>query len=67
MIEVNELGKYLPDPEAQLEEESERLKAKNQLEADKKCLDIAQEYGGTDAKAKPIGKKLFDCRFKVWR
>jgi len=62
----NELGEYLPDDEAQITEKSERLQANSQPEADKKCEEIASEYGGMEASAKPVGKSWFDCTFKVW-
>jgi hypothetical protein len=63
----NELGEYLPDSEDELQEGSEPIQASEQKEADKKCQEIAEEYGGTDAKAKP-GKNdgEYDCRFKFW-
>ncbi|HLP90358.1 MAG TPA: hypothetical protein VK184_17450 [Nostocaceae cyanobacterium] len=63
----NELGEYLPDAETQPDEESEPIKARGQKEAEKKFEEIAQEYGGTDAKAYPTDKKgYYDCRFKPW-
>jgi len=63
----NELGVSLPDEAAQLETETEPLQARNQRDADRKCEEIAEEYGGTDPRAVPTGKQSFDCRFKVWR
>ncbi len=62
---TNLLGEYLPDTDAQPKQESKRIQANNQREANKKCEEIAQQYGGTDANAKPIGEKLFDCKFKL--
>lgn len=62
----NELGDHLPDSEAQPRIESKRIQANNQKQADEKCDKVAKEYGGTDPKAKPIGPKLFDCKFKIW-
>lgn len=63
----NEFGAFLPDEKAQPCEETERIQANNQKEADKKCEKIAEEYGGTCPDAKPVGKRQFDCQFKVWR
>jgi len=62
----NELGEYLPDGEAQLTEASECIQANSLPEAKKKCEELADEYNGVDAKVEPIGKKLFDCQFKLW-
>ncbi len=42
-ISYNELGEYLPDEEAQLDEESERIQAENESEAKEKCQEIASE------------------------
>jgi len=47
----NELGVSLPDEAAQLETETEPLQARNQRDADRKCEEIAEEYGGTDPRA----------------
>lgn len=64
---ANEFGATLPDEEAQLCEESERIQAHNQKQADEKCEKLTEEYGGTDPDAKAVGKSEFDCNFKVWR
>ncbi|WP_017654701.1 hypothetical protein [Fortiea contorta] len=64
---ANEFGAVLPDGEAQLHQESERIEAHNQKQADKKCEEIAEAYGGTNPDAKAVGKSEFDCRFKIWR
>ncbi|HLP89353.1 MAG TPA: hypothetical protein VK184_12275 [Nostocaceae cyanobacterium] len=63
----NELGEYLPNEEAELQEESERIQANNQQEAKEKCDQVAKEYGGIESKAERIDKNLYDCKFKVWR
>ncbi len=63
----NELGDYLPDDEAQLQEGSEPIQATGQKEADELCEEVAAEYGGTDAKAHRTDRKNeYDCRFKFW-
>lgn len=63
----NELGDYLPDDEAQLQEGSEPIQAKNPQEAEKKCEEIAAEYNAVESKAHPTDRKDdYDCRFKFW-
>jgi hypothetical protein len=63
----NELGDYLPDGEAQLQDGYEPIQASGQKKADKVCEEVANEYGGTDAKAHPTDRKNeYDCRFKFW-
>lgn len=63
----NEFGDYLPDDDADLEEESERIQAPNKLQAEKKCARVAKEYGGIDPHVEPLNQGLFDCKFQVWR
>lgn len=62
-----DFGEYLPDGEAELKEESIKINAKSQPEADRKCEEEAKAYDGFDADAEHSGVKgLFDCRFKFW-
>ncbi|AFZ61352.1 hypothetical protein H6G54_02775 [Anabaena cylindrica FACHB-243] len=64
----NELGEYLPDSDAQPCTESEEIGARNRSQAQKKCEETAEEYGGTDAQASPTDRPgRWDCNFKVWR
>jgi len=64
----NELGEYLPESEAELSIQSEPLQAKNRNEAEKKCEEIAAEYGGIEPKVEKdsIGVNTWDCKFKLW-
>lgn len=63
----NEFGDYLPEDDADLEEESERIQAPNKLKAEKICARVAKEYGGIDPRVEPLIQGLFDCKFQVWR
>jgi uncharacterized protein YfaA (DUF2138 family) len=66
-ISDNELGEYLPDEEAQLQEGSEPIQARNDKQAQEKCKEVASEYGGVEANAKPTNRKNeYDCKFKFW-
>ncbi|HAG83464.1 MAG TPA: hypothetical protein DCL61_20530 [Cyanobacteria bacterium UBA12227] len=66
-ISDNELGEYLPDDEAQLQEGYEPIQAENDAEAQEKCREVASEYGGVQANAEPTDRKNeYDCRFKFW-
>lgn len=58
----NEFGDYLPGDDEVLEEESERIQAESRPSAEKKCAQIAGEYGGFDSEVERIGKKWFDCK-----
>ncbi|AFZ27265.1 hypothetical protein Cylst_5231 [Cylindrospermum stagnale PCC 7417] len=64
----NELGEHLPDSDAQPCTESEEIGARNKSQAQKKCQETAEEYGGTDAKVSSTDRPgRWDCNFKVWR
>lgn len=64
----NELGAILPDEDAQLCEESEPIRAFSRPDADRKCAELAEEYGGVEPKAEHRSSKGdYDCKFKVWR
>ncbi len=63
----NELGEYLPDEEAQLQEGSEPIQAKSRNEAEKKCKEVASQYDAVESEAKPTKRNNeYDCRFKFW-
>ncbi|HLO85991.1 MAG TPA: hypothetical protein VK203_13425 [Nostocaceae cyanobacterium] len=63
----NKLGEYLPDDEAQPYEQSEEIGAKSEPEARRKCKEVANEYGGTDADVEPTGREgRWNCKFKLW-
>ncbi|AFY36034.1 hypothetical protein [Calothrix sp. PCC 7507] len=47
----NEFGEYLPDEEAQLQEESIRIRASNDKEAQEKCEQESEPYNGIDTTA----------------
>jgi hypothetical protein len=64
----NEFGAVLPAPEAQLCEESESIRAFSKPDADRKCAQITEEYGGIEPKTEHTGRSgEYDCKFKVWR
>lgn len=66
-LSENELGEYLPEDDAQLQEGSEPIHAKNPQEAEKKCKKTAAEYDAVESKANPTDSKdKYDCRFKFW-
>ncbi len=46
----NELGEYLPDEEAQLQEGSEPIQAKSRDEAQKKGKEVASQYDSVNQK-----------------
>ncbi|MEM6256633.1 MAG: hypothetical protein AAF821_27310 [Cyanobacteria bacterium P01_D01_bin.156] len=64
---VEDYGKYLPDEEAVLEEESHYIWARSKPKAKQRCEEIASEYDGIDPEVESIGPSEFDCRFGVWR
>jgi len=64
----NELGEYLPDGDAELSVQSEPIQARNRNEAEKKCDEIAAEYGGIEPQVEKDSIHVFqwDCKFKLW-
>ncbi len=63
----NELGEYLPDDNAQLQEGSEYLEASSQPEAVEKCKEIAAEYGATESEVEQLQtEKDWNCKFWFW-
>lgn len=64
----NELGEYLPDSEAQPSVETEEIGARNRTEAQKKCRETAEEYGGIEANVSPTDRPgRWNCNFKLWQ
>lgn len=63
----NELGEYLPDDEATLQEGSETIEAKGEKNAEKECKKVAAQYDAVSSKAKKTGQNnVWDCKFKFW-
>lgn len=63
----NELGEYLPDDNAQLQQGSEYLEASSYSEAEQKCEEIAAEYGATESKVERLQEeKDWNCKFWFW-
>jgi hypothetical protein len=63
----NELGEFLPEEDAQLCEECELIQAFDRDQASRRCAKLAQLYGGTNPRVKPIERALYNCKFDVWR
>lgn len=63
----NELGEYLPDDEATLQEGSEYIQASNKPEAKEKCDEVAAAYDAVESRVEPTDDDGgWMCKFKFW-
>lgn len=63
----SEMGDYLPDDEATLQEGSETIQAKSRDEAEKECKDVADQYGSVSSKVEDTEEdNTWNCKFKFW-
>lgn len=63
----NEMGEYLPDDEATLQEGSEIIEAGSREEAEKACKDVASEYDAVSSKVEDTqDDNTWNCKFRFW-
>lgn len=63
----NELGEYLPDEKATLQQGSEYLEASSKPEAKEKCDEVASEYNAVESSVEPAENEGgWMCNFKFW-
>lgn len=63
----NELGEYLPDDEATLQEGSEIIEAKGDKAAEKECKEVASQYNAVSSEVEPTDQQdTWNCKFKFW-
>jgi len=63
----SEMGDYLPDGEATIQEEQIPVKGKNEKEATKKCKEEAAQYDAVESSVEPTNEdNTWNCKFKFW-
>ncbi|HLP88604.1 MAG TPA: hypothetical protein VK184_08455 [Nostocaceae cyanobacterium] len=63
----NELGEYLPDSEADLQQGEDTVKGKNMQEAKKECEELAAEYDAVSSDVEATDQQdIWKCKFKFW-
>ncbi|MCF4968393.1 hypothetical protein [Nostoc sp. CMAA1605] len=63
----NELGEYLPDDEATLQEGSEIIESENLESARKECKDVASQYDAVSSDVEETSQdNTWNCKFKFW-
>ncbi|BAY94383.1 MULTISPECIES: hypothetical protein [unclassified Tolypothrix] len=63
----NEMGEYLPDDEATLQEGSEIIEAKNKESAREECKDVASQYDAVSSDVEETDQdNTWNCKFKFW-
>jgi hypothetical protein len=63
----NELGEYLPDGEATLQEGSEIIEAKGKNAAEQECKGVASQYDAVSSEVEPTDQQnTWNCKFKFW-
>jgi hypothetical protein len=66
----SEMGDYLPDDEATLQEEQIPVKGKTEDEAREKCQEEASEYNAVESRVEPFDDTeetgIWNCKFKFW-
>jgi hypothetical protein len=63
----NEIGEYLPDDEATLQEGSEIIEAKGKNAAEQECKDVASQYDAVSSEVEPTDQQnTWNCKFKFW-
>ncbi|MCM0592285.1 MAG: hypothetical protein ACSI46_15075 [Gloeotrichia echinulata DVL01] len=64
---ANEMGDYLPDDQATLQEEQIRVQGKNEQEAREKCREEASQYDAVESDVEPTkDDNTWNCKFKFW-
>lgn len=63
----NEMGEYLPNDEATLQEGSEIIEAKDKESAREECKDVASQYDAVSSDVEETEQdNTWNCKFKFW-